>query len=91
MRTLWTRLKENWNSPDRALQARMEETLDRIEVACTQRAVAQIQAELRAAAAEHRLEDYTAVLLQGTPEDLSAALLRTRRAGRAPAGPTTTG
>ncbi len=47
--------------------------------------MAQIQAELRAAAAEERLADYTAAWLQRSVAELSADLLRLRHMDRSTA------
>ncbi len=71
------------------IQARIDATVHQLEVTFTQRTVAQIQAELRTAAAEDRLTDYMAAWLQGSVEELSADLLRLRHMdrGRAAAGP----
>ncbi len=79
MRTRWTRLKDNWDSQDRAIQAKIEETVDRIEVTLTQCTVEQIQAQLRAAAAEQRLAEYTTALMHRPVDELSADLIQSRR------------
>ncbi len=64
---------------DPRIQAQIRTTVDHVETTVTQRTVAQIQARLRAAAAEQRLVEYTATLLHSTVDELSADLLRTRR------------
>ncbi len=64
---------------DPRIQAQIRATVDQLETTVTQRTVAQIQAQLRAAAAEQRLAAYTATLLHGAVEELSADLLRIRR------------
>ncbi len=64
---------------------KIDATVAQLEATFTQRTVEQIQAEMRAAAAEDRLDDYTAGWLQGSVEELSANLLRVRHAGRSTA------
>jgi hypothetical protein len=66
--------------------AHIDATVHQLEVSFTQRTVAQIQAELRRAAAEDRLADYTAAWLHGSVEQLSTDLLRERREHRSSAG-----
>ena len=69
------------------IMAKIDATVEKLEVTFTERTVAQIQAELRAAAAEDRLADYTAAWLQGSVEQLSTDLLRERRGHRSSADP----
>ncbi len=61
------------------IMAKINATVEKLEVTFTHRTVAQLQAELRAAAADDRLADYTAAWLQGSVEELSADLLRVRQ------------
>ena len=82
----WAAAPSDLGLPPHVL-ARSRALVDRLDVTFTQQTVAQIQAELRAAAAEDRLADYTAAWLQGSVEELSADLLRERRAQRDVAGP----
>ncbi len=106
MRSLWTRLTvwwrraaavEWWGGDPSApifpphILAQIDATVERLEVTFTRRTVAQIQAELRAAAAEDRLADYTDAWLQGSVEELSEALLQERREQRRAAGPDPSG
>ena len=60
------------------LLAQIDATVAHLEATFTERAVAQIQAELRDAAAEERLAAYIAAWLQRSVEDLSNDLLRAR-------------
>jgi hypothetical protein len=61
-----------------ALLAQIDATVAHLEATFTERAVAQIQAELRAAAAEERLAAYIDTWLQRSVEELSRDLLRAR-------------
>ena len=58
--------------------AKIDATVAHLEATFTERAVAQIQAELRAAAAEERLAAYIDTWLQRSVEELSSDLLRAR-------------
>ena len=60
------------------LLAQIDATVAHLEATFTERAVAQIQAELRDAAAEERLAAYTDAWLQRSVEELSRDLLRAR-------------
>ncbi len=106
MPSIWTRLTAWWRwaasggcwggdasatgLPPEIL-AHIDATVHQLEVSFTQRTVAQIQAELRRAAAEDRLADYTAAWLQGSVAELSADLLRVRHADRSTAAAGQTG
>jgi len=100
MTAIWTRLTAWWrwiasggcwggDAPAAGLPPellpKIDATVAKLEATFTQRTVEQIQAELRAAAAEDRLDDYTAGWLQGSVEELSADLLRVRHADRSTA------
>ena len=58
--------------------AQIDATVAHLEATFTERAVAQIQAELRDAAAEERLAAYIDTWLQRSVEELSSELLRAR-------------
>ena len=58
--------------------AQIDATVAHLEATFTERAVAQIQAELRDAAAEERLAAYIDTWLQRAVEELSSDLLRAR-------------
>ena len=58
--------------------AQIDATVAHLEATYTERAVAQIQAELRAAAAEERLAAYIDTWLQRSVAELSSDLLRAR-------------
>ena len=60
------------------LLAKIDATVAHLEATFTERAVAQIQAELRDAAAEERLAAYIDTWLQHSVEELSRDLLRAR-------------
>ena len=60
------------------LLAQIDVTVAHLEATFTERAVAQIQAELRDAAAEERLAAYIDAWLQRSVEELSSDLLRAR-------------
>ena len=82
-----TRARGSGDAPDApilppAIQAQIEATVAQLEATFTQRTVAQIQAELGAAAAEERLAAYIAVWLQRSVEELSSDLLRGRQEQR---------
>ncbi len=67
------------------IMAKIDATVEKLEVTVTQRTVAQIQAQLRAAAADDRLADYTAAWLQRSVKELSDDLLRLRHMDRSTA------
>ena len=60
------------------LLAQIDVTVAHLEATYTERAVAQIQGELRAAAAKERLAAYIDTWLQCSVEELSSDLLRAR-------------
>ncbi len=94
MTAIWTRLTawRRWiasggcwggDAPARGLPPellpKIDATVAKLEATFTQRTVAQIQAELRAAAAEDRLVEFTTAFLAGPVEVLSDELLRKQR------------
>ena len=84
MTSIWTWLKLWWcrHQAAHSVDALIETTAEQCVVMVTRSTVAQMQAAMRAAAAEDRLADYTDTWLQGSVEELSAALLRARHADR---------
>ena len=89
----WRRLARWWTGDPNAppfppdIMAKIDATVEKLEATFTERTVAQIQADLRAAADEDRLADYTAAWLQGSVEQLSDELLRVRQGHRCSADP----